>query len=402
MTNFVSLFSGGGGLDIGFEQAGFDCVYAGDLDPMSIETLQLNRGKPLAKGRVALQNAVIAQSDIRDLTAGQILSETGWTKSDVPLLIGGPPCQSWSSAGKQKGFADPRGELMTDYIRLAVELGVRWVVLENVRGLVTARGHDGIPGSALARIRELFFSSGFQTTVQLLNSADYGVPQRRVRLFMIAYRSGDPPRWPAPTHAKTPDLTCGRAWVTMRECFERLEPVSPDEIIRPSPHLKDQLLKLRPGHGVKSPGKPETTRPSGHWGYKQGAFLADLDAPARTVTASAQQDWIDDPRHGLRRLTTRECAALQTFPVDWEFSGKRIDRYRLIGNAVPPLVASCIANELLPVLSDVNSTRDRSAKLQALEPLPWSLLSAIDYTKRDERRNGESRRRAKTRLLPVA
>lgn len=387
---FISLFSGGGGLDLGFEMAGWKCLYASDIDKSSVETLIKNQGKKIA-GISALDGAVIERADVRETTGKEILSKIGRKRGEVPVLVGGPPCQSWSSAGHQLGFEDPRGRLFRDFIRLADELGVRWVVFENVRGLLTARGPDGRPGSALEHIRKSMLDAGFQTEVELLNAADFGIPQRRVRLCVIGYRAGDPPPFPVPTHSKDPALGL-RSWMSMGRCLSKLRPPADDEIIRANPKLHEQLSALTPGTGVKSPGKSETTRPGGHWGYKQGAFLADLDLPARTVTASAQQDWVMDPTLGLRRLHPRECAALQTFPATWAFAGARTDQYRQIGNAVPPALAREIASALLEHIHTVKSPALRPQVIGDLVPLRRHLMAAIHYTVRDQHRNGESRR----------
>jgi DNA (cytosine-5)-methyltransferase 1 len=382
---FISLFSGAGGLDIGLEAAGWRCAFATDVDPAAVETLMANAGRK--------SDTVIQQRDIRTLKGREILDTVGVSRGDVPLLAGGPPCQSWSSAGHQLGFDDPRGRLFDDYLRVARDLDVRWLLFENVRGLVTARGRDGRPGSALAAIRDALFRAGWQTRVELLNAADYGVPQRRVRLILVGYRAGDPPPLPHATHTK--DGADGRRWRTLGECLSEIAPPTDDEIIRPSGKLAEELAALRPGSGVKSPGKRETTRPGGHWGYKQGAFVADLERPARTVTANAQQDWIIDKKLGLRRLSPRECAAVQTFPADWRFVGKRTDQYRLVGNAVPPLLAEQIGLALLKHIK--RSATIGEVKVAALAPLPLKLQAAVDYTLREELRNGESRRSAPAR-----
>jgi DNA (cytosine-5)-methyltransferase 1 len=310
------------------------------------------------------------------------------------LLVGGPPCQSWSSAGNQLGFEDPRGRLFKDYVRIASETGVRWLVFENVRGLLTARGPDGQPGSALEHIRKALLEAGFQTEVELCNAADFGVPQRRVRLILVGYRAGDRPSFPQATHSKAIDFVNAdlKPWNTLGACLRGLGPLAEDEVIRANPLLHAQLSLLEPGSGVKSPGKKEATRPGGHWGYKQGAFVADLALPARTVTASGQQDWIKDPVHGLRRLSPRECAAIQTFPANWEFVGKRSDQYRLIGNAVPAGLAYAVACELKRCV-EAGEQRSKDLSLTSqLIPLRPHLLSAIHYTLKEEVRNGASRR----------
>lgn len=382
---FISLFSGAGGLDIGLESAGLSCRYASDIDIAAHATLAENKR---CNSR-HLRNAIIEQADV-SLTKGRQLLETiGTIRGEVPLLVGGPPCQSWSSAGHQKGWLDPRGRLFDDFVRLANELDVRWLVFENVRGLLTARGPDGVPGSALTLIRNKLLKAGFQTQVALLNAADFGVPQRRVRIVVFGYRIGDQLSLPSPTHFKGDR---DQPWVSMQAALSSITELTEDEVIRPNAKLLKQLSALKPGSGVKSPGKAEATRPGGHWGYKQGAFIADTNISARTVTANQQQDWLIDPHFGIRRLCPRECAALQTFPADWNFVGKRTDQYRLIGNAVPPLLAQQIGTSLLQHI--FRSGGEQRVSTVALTPLAPNLEAAVRYTAREEWRNGPSRRAA--------
>lgn len=389
MPNFISLFSGAGGLDLGLESAGWDCLFATDIDPRAVETLKANKGFDVGGGRGFLEQAQTHQGDVCGLAGSDVLARTGHRRGEVTLLAGGPPCQSWSSAGHQLGFEDPRGQLIKEYLRVAAELDCRYLLFENVRGLVTARGADGVPGSALAWLREELFARGWQTHVELLNAADYGVPQRRVRVVLVGYRAGDAPEFPRPTHSKTPSRNF-KPWQTLAECLAAVPPPTLEEITHPTGKLAAELAAIPPGSGVKSPGKSEATRPGGHWGYKQGAFVTDPALPARTVTANAQQDWIKDPRLGLRKLTPRECAALQTFPSGWVVAGKRSDQYRLIGNAVPPHLAEVVGAALLSACEEPVQRR----RWTALAPLPEKLQSAINYTQREERRNGPSRRTA--------
>jgi DNA (cytosine-5)-methyltransferase 1 len=398
MTDFISLFAGAGGLDLGLSNAGWHCLYACDNDKAAIVTLRANRGGATGPHRLKHAEPILAQADVAALKGSAILDQVGRRKGAIALLAGGPPCQSWSSAGHQLGFEDPRGRLMDDYIRLAREFETRWLLLENVRGLLTARGPSGRPGEALEHIRRRLFSeAGYQTEVALLNAADYGVPQRRVRLFLLGYRSGDAPKFPIPTHAQCKDARGLSTWVTLGDCISALAPPARDEILRPSAKLAPLLAVIRPGSGVRSPGKKETTRPGGHWGYKQGAFVADLQLPARTVTANAQQDWIRDPQLGLRKLSVRECAALQSFPADWKFVGSQADQRRLIGNAVPPLLAKALGEALRAhVLAQPNAKAPMTAARE-LQPLPEKLAAAIRYTQKEEDRNGASRRLAPQR-----
>lgn len=400
MHRFISIFSGAGGLDLGLEQAGWECLFATDHDAAAIATLEHNRGYALGQGRKALADTIIRQADVCDLRGEKILSELGIQKGDVPLLAGGPPCQSWSSGGLQKGFSDPRGRLVDEYLRLAKEIDARWLLFENVRGLLTARGQDGTPGSALAYVRASLHNRGWLSKVALLNAADYGIPQRRVRLILIGYRSDDEPSFPNPTHSNAPSGN-ERPWLTLGECLARLSPLSEDEIIRPTGKMASELANLPAGTGAKSQGKKEATRPGGHWGYKQGAFIADTLKPARTVTASSQQDWVRDPALGLRRLTPRECAAIQTFPSEWAMVGNRQAQYRLIGNAVPPELGRALGLALAEAFSR-QPERISFTCNAALAPLPPELQSAIAYTIREDNRNGPSRRATGKRNADVA
>jgi hypothetical protein len=193
-----------------------------------------------------------------------------------------------------------------------------------------------------------------------------------------------------------------KPWVSLADGLKAVAPLAIDEIIRPMGKLAEDLVQVAPGSGVKSPGKAETTRPGGHWGYKQGAFVADPSLPARTVTASAQQDWIRDPVLGLRRFCPRECAMLQTFPSSWVFVGNRASQYRQIGNAVPPALAALVGTSLLAHV--VAQPASETIPPLALLPLPEKLSSAVLYTAKDEARNGQSRRsapRKRISKLPV-
>ncbi|QLQ17855.1 MAG: DNA cytosine methyltransferase [Exiguobacterium profundum] len=385
MSNFISMFSGVSGLDLGFEQVGWTRRFASDLDADAVATLRANTRPE--------DRALVGQDDIRLLGASDVLARAGGlVKGDLVAIVGGPPCQSWSSAGHQMGLADERGQLFRHFIKLANSLDPRFIVMENVRGLLTARGLDGEPGSALALLREDLRQEGWQTTVSLLNAADYGVAQRRVRLFLIAHRTGDCPDFPKATHSK--EATVGlKKWVSLKQLLTTVRPVTEEEVIRPTPKLAAELAKIEPGSGVKSPGKIEATRPSGHWGYKQGAFIADPALPARTVTASTAQDWIIDPAHGIRRLCPRECAAIQSFPATWYWEGKQASVYRQIGNAVPPRLAYAVASSLLRHIANELAPSERTV-VNELSPLDKRLVAAIAYTKRDDARNGESRRSA--------
>ncbi len=394
----VSLFTGAGGLDLGLEMAGFRTVSALDFDDDCVASLRANQEKAIpipGTDHAYLEGAKILHDDAEKVT-GADLKPHGAGKNWCPdLMAGGPPCQPFSSAGKQLGLEDPRGRLFEHFVRLARELKPRFILFENVRGLVTAPGPSGEPGEALALVRAEFEKIGYGTTFALLNAADYGAPQRRVRMFMLAARQKPLPVIPEATHSEDPAPTLfggTKPWVTLGEFLAQQAAPAEEDIDLPSPRLQELLADVAPGSGLKSAGAREATRPGGHWGYKQGTFMADPSRPARTVTAAATQDWVR--RDGLlRRLTWRECAGLQGFPAEWVFAGGKASRYRQIGNAVPSVFGLVLGKALL-------AAHVQTKKGPAPESAPWpsEFRIAVDYTKRESKRNGESRRKAKEAL----
>lgn len=198
----LSLFSGAGGMDLGFENF-FDIKAAIENDKFSCETLRQN-----------FKDIQILESDIRNVH-GRDVAPKG-----VDFIFGGPPCQPFSAAGKQRGVKDPRGMLVDEYLRLVDELKPKYFVLENVQGLVYNQ-----KGGALSYILESAASIGYETEWKVLNSANYGVPQSRMRLFVIGRKKGLPAiDFPAPTHAShldQPDLFTA-PFVTVGEALEGL------------------------------------------------------------------------------------------------------------------------------------------------------------------------------------
>lgn len=390
--SLISLFTGAGGLDIGLEQAGFHTVAAVECDRDCAETLQENQRlkHPLKGNRHILGKAKLVSRGVETVSRDDLVpsgASRGWTPD---LLAGGPPCQPFSSSGKMLSVHDPRGRLFEHFVRLAGELKPRTILFENVRGLVTARGPRGEPGEVVRIIKEAFENLGYATSFQLLNAADYGCPQRRVRLFMLASRVGNPPEFPETTHeAQSEQSLFGSRlpWPTLGQFLDQHPPVAEEEVIRPTSALAEQLADIPEGSGLKSAGAREATRPGGHWGYRQGTFIADRNLPARTVTASASQDWIRLPDGSLRRLTLRECASLQGFPCEWAFKGSIASRFRQIGNAVPVVFGHVLGASLIDVVSHNGRIKGRSV------PLPQEFERAIAYTVKENRRNGASRRR---------
>jgi len=397
----VSLFAGAGGLDIGLERAGFHTVAATDFDQECIETLRFNQTRRIpiegSPSRFHLEGARIIHADVAELHAQDFGTPEG---EELDLVAGGPPCQPFSSAGSQLGLDDPRGTLFQHFARLVSELKPRMFLFENVRGLVTARGPSGRPGEALELVRKAFEDAGYATRCTLLNSADYGAAQRRVRLFIIGSRVAALPEFPGPTNAE--DIGDGlfddvNPWMTLSDFLASTPQPDESEMTRPSPDLAKQLKKVPSGSGLKSPGVKETTRPGGHWGYKQGTFIADPTKPARTVTAATTQDWIRLEDGSLRRLTVSECAGLQGFPREWQFAGTRGSQFRQIGNAVPVAFGESVGRSLAQVARKCRRGGCTGKRVESAT-LPTNFLAYVHYTMRDEARNGQDRPRSQNRI----
>jgi DNA (cytosine-5)-methyltransferase 1 len=392
----VDLFCGAGGLSSALERMGWSTVSAVDNDRDAIATLSRVKQSHMPIGdsfrEAYLANAKLLHADVSDVRADD-LRPRGFPKSWRPtLLAGGPPCQPFSSAGRQAGVDDPRGGLFREFVRIADELRPRFVLFENVRGLITAKCPDGEPGGVLRLVQSSFEEIGYACRFGILNSADFGAPQRRVRLFMLASSSYELPTFPRATHTGKPNeqgLFGLAPWVTLGECLHACPEPDPIDVVRPAASKLAQLEELNPGEGLKARGIVEANRPSGHWGYRQDSFLADSGLPSRTIRAASTPDWIRDTEGELRRLTWRECAALQGFPAEWCFSGSIASRFRQIGNAVEGRIAMAIGQSLL----DHSSTARR--RKPTSPPWPDYFHKRVRYTSMEESVNGEHRRRAR-------
>ncbi len=201
----ISLFSGGGGLDLGLEAAGFETVFASDIDYHSCITLQNGKNNAKSKELPFLQHATILQADVNELTSKEVMNLAGVKKGEVDLLAGGPPCQAFSVFGKRKGVEDPRGLLAYEYLRLLSEIQPKAFLLENVYGLLTIDGGE-IFKTLCKKLEKPGGSLHYTLSIFRLNSADYGVPQFRDRIFIIGSREGkninDIPKICAPSKNK--------------------------------------------------------------------------------------------------------------------------------------------------------------------------------------------------------
>jgi DNA (cytosine-5)-methyltransferase 1 len=376
---YVSLFSGAGGLDIGLERAGLSAISLCEIERAFCDSLEENSGWIHTDGRAYFEDAKIIHADIKDV---DIETLTQGSKL-VDLVVGGPPCQAFSSSGKQLSVLDPRGALVSEFVSSVDTIRPKMFLLENVRGLVTARDANGQPGGVISDIISQFEEIGYSVRAGLLNAADYGGYQRRVRCFLIGSSSGYAPDFPVPTRTKKADMLLPK-WRSLQEFMELFGDEKPENYTYPTAELFEKLIDIPNGSGLKSAGKAEPTRPGGHWGYRQGTFIADLGLPARTVTGSASQDWIRW-KGDLRRLTFNEIKELQGFPSDWVFCGTKGARYKQIGNAVPALFGELLGQAIIRQLDAFPN--EPPVKLG----VPKMFKGYIDYTIRDHNRNASAR-----------
>ncbi|OHT85285.1 DNA cytosine methyltransferase [Mycobacteroides saopaulense] len=353
----VSVFSGAMGLDLGLERAGFDMRFAADIMPAAIETIKANRPKlPTYDG------------DVRNLTGEMITEATGITPGRLDLLAGGPPCQSFSTAGKRLSLDDAdKGPLVFEFVRLIEELQPRAFLMENVKGLLSAsirwrelpynnngKRIDDLYGSLFAelldRLRGLGYSAGFQE----VNAANYGAPQTRLRVFVVGYRDGVEPTFPVPTHAKEPGLFT-EPWRTFRDAVHDL---TNDEshCARFSDRKMHYLRQIPEGGNWRNLPEELQRESMGKAFYAKGGRSGywrrlRFDAPAPTILTEPHNasTALCHPTQD-RPLTVRECARVQTFPDNWQFAGRGADQYRLIGNAVPVVVAQRLGDQMVRTL----------------------------------------------------
>jgi DNA (cytosine-5)-methyltransferase 1 len=379
MYSYVSLFSGAGGLDIGIERAGFEPITLSDVEPVFCDSLKANQGWTHEDGRDYLTGAKVINCDIREASAKELS-----LGKKVDLVVGGPPCQAFSSSGKQLSVLDPRGALVEEFCRVVDALKPRMFLFENVRGIVTARNKKGVPGGVINELLEILGGIGYSCRATLLNSADYGSYQRRVRCFIVGSKRGAAPVFPEASFSREPSLF-GQKWRSLGDFLGQHADANSANFVYPTLALAQKLSEISDGCGIRSPGKAENTRPGGHWGYRQGTFIADRDLPARTVTGSASQDWV---RWGgeLRRLTFEEVKKLQGFPSDWQVAGTKAAQFKQMGNAVPSIFGEVLGKVMAAHLD--NFPRTPPVKLC----VPESFKNAIEYTKKDHAKNKSSRK----------
>ena len=335
----ISLFSGAGGLDIGFHQVGFRIVACVEKETSFCNTLRLNLGRYLE------QDCKIINRDIRTLEPDEIWS------GQIDFIIGGPPCQSFSAIGRRAGgidgILDERGSLFEHYCRLVKHYQPQGFLFENVRGILGAsKGRDW------QIINKRFSDLGYQLSYRVLDCADYGVPQHRERLILVGSRNGFF-KFPRPTHGsdshtQQPHIGAIDAIADLQDSSEPTHKYSGKH-----GHL---LEEVPPGmnyhYFTREMGYPN---PIFAWRSRFSDFLykADPEKPVRTIVA--QLGAYSGPFHWKnRKFTLQEFKRLQTFPDDYELSGGHSIALKQLGNSVPPLFATRLGEAVMQQLSGTN------------------------------------------------
>lgn len=324
----VSLFSGAGGMDLGFEQAGFEIVFANEFDKTIWATYEKNHSAPLDK------------RDVRLIQSPEIPECDG--------IIGGPPCQSWSEAGAQRGINDDRGKLFYEYIRILRDKKPKFFVAENVSGMLA-----DIHREAVQNIIQNFDASGYNISVTLVNAADYGVPQDRKRVFYVGIRKDLNLQFVFPKPQKTKLTLYDAIW----DLKETAIPALPSNktngdacIVSNHEYMVGGFSTIYMSRNrVRSWDEPSFT-------IQAGGRHAPIhpQAPKMVFVEQNKREFVKGKENLYRRLSVRECARIQTFPDTFEFVYTDVaDAYKMIGNAVPVQLAYCIAMAIQECLLDV-------------------------------------------------
>ncbi len=352
----LSFFSGCMGLDLGLEKEGIQVLLACEIDKAARKTIEKNRPEMALIG------------DIRDYTAAAIREKAGLSPTEeIDVIVGGPPCQAFSSAGKRQGFNDDRGNVFLKFIEIITELQPRFAIIENVRGLLSApmqhrphemRGQNFPPlaqdeqrGGALLFVIQLLREAGYTVSFNLYNSANFGSPQRRERVIIACSRDGEKLPYLTPTHSEQGLYDLPR-WQTVRAALAGLAEDEHHFVKFPEKRLKYYRM-LKDGQYWKDLPlelQPEALGASYYSGGGKTGFYRRLawDKPSPTLVTHPAMPATDLAHpEADRPLSIEEYKRIQEFPDDWSIEGKLLDQYRQVGNAVPCSLGRAIARMLL-------------------------------------------------------
>lgn len=356
----LSLFSGAGGMDLGIRQAGFSVLAAIESDPHCIATLQA------AVEREALLTRII-HVDISTLDPAVLQADLGLAVGSLDLLFCGPPCQAFSLAGKRGGLLDGRGPLLFEMIRFAEVFRPKAILVEQVKGLLSAKGISGQRGEVFADFLRQLQALGYSTEWQVLMAADFGVPQLRERVFVVATLGQKAFEFPTPTHTKLADNTTSQGLLPYVGIGEVMGGLG-------APSLKQRGQKAFPGQNSHVDVTPARDRgriaqvPEGSYLAAQTQLSEDLRKglsakdttkylrlhrarPANTLRCGEIFYHPSEPRY----LTPRECLRIHGYPDTYQLLGpirarsgnaRNLDQHRQVANSVPPPLAKLLGEKI--------------------------------------------------------
>lgn len=375
MLTAIDLFCGAGGLSEGFRQSGFHILAGNDFDEFAGRTFATTHSE-----------AAFIPGPIQDISAKDLLDAAGLKAGELDCLIGGPPCQAFSVYNHQRGMHDERSVLFKEYLRIVKGLKPKWIVMENVTGILSIS--DGDPVQA---IKDGLADLGYHVETKVLKAEEYGVPQERRRVFFIGNRMGLPIRWPEPDHG--PGL---KPFVTVWDAIGDLPRIKNGEdagetgyVSEPKSDYQKMLRKgsrkvenhsaprLAPVNLQRMKHIPE----GGSWRDIPVNLLPDGMKKAKrsdhtkrygrlrkkglssTILTKCDIHWgaYIHPAQD-RSITVREAARLQSFPDWFKFEGPRTEQYVQVGNAVPPLLGRKVAEAIISVMSLKKSSRTSSKR----------------------------------------
>lgn len=322
----ASFFSGAGGLDLGFKQAGFDIIFANEFDKDIWATYEHNHPEtPLDKRSITL----IDEAEVPDCDG----------------IIGGPPCQSWSEAGSRRGIEDKRGQLFFDFIRILEAKKPAFFLAENVSGMLASRHKE-----ALDNIKETFKDAGYDLHFKLLNATDFGIAQDRKRVIFIGFRSDLNIDYSFPEPTK-------EAKKNLEDIIQDLQHNAVPALnkSKPNPDIKVENHEYMTGgfssmymsrNRVRAWDEPSFT-------IQAGGRHAPIHPSAPKMIKLEQDKFMFSPNGEYRRLSVRECARIQSFPDDFIFKYTDVNHgYKMIGNAVNVDFAKILAKSIYQALSN--------------------------------------------------
>lgn len=327
----ISLFSGAGGMDLGFQKAGFDVIWANEYDKTIWETYSKNH------------KTYLDRRDIREIKSMEI--------PDCEGIIGGPPCQSWSEAGTLRGINDDRGKLFFDFIRILKDKQPKFFVAENVSGMLSP-----IHKLAVEKIIKMFNDAGYNVYIELLNAVDYGVAQDRKRVFFIGFRKDLQVNFKFPRPNKKKLVLKDVIW-DLKDKEDAVPALSLNKsngdkckVINHEYMIGGFSSIYMSRNRVRSWDEPSFT-------IQAGGRHAPIhpQAPKMEFISQNERIFVQGKEDLYRRLSVRECARIQTFPDTFTFYYTDIsDGYKMVGNAVPVELAYSVANAIKNSLDSVN------------------------------------------------